>query len=229
MVWLSRIGAAPFWIFCTLCTHARRWRPAELRELLGYDADINDIVRRSKCDNCGTHRAELRTMEPKSDEKRLRRYRKGWVARPRPPDKEIPYSSLIPKKEVAAEPEPRFLPGSCEALTLAEAEEQVAYCYTCKQCQFDERVNLREAAARHKPETLLGDLKTLWPCARCGDMGKIIMVLWLKATTTSRMLRESGYPVWDSDMRNFKAWAERQVSLTTADGGLSVRKRKNSE
>lgn len=92
-----------------------------------------------------------------------------------------------------------YYPGSAAALTLSEAAEQIAYCYECKACPFKERVNLTRIAADYPPETLVGDLAKLLPCGQCGSTEKIVMTLWLNATTTERMLSERGYPVWDED------------------------------
>lgn len=90
-------------------------------------------------------------------------------------------------------------PGSGHALTLSEAAQKIAYCYQCRACGFKERVNLTRLAADYPPETQVGDLLTRLPCGKCGDTKKIVMLLWLDATTTAAMLRERGYPVWEED------------------------------
>lgn len=90
-------------------------------------------------------------------------------------------------------------PGSANALTLSEGAEQLAYCYECQGCGFKERVRLTRIAADFPPETQVGDLYRLLPCGRCRKTKKIVMTLWLSATTTERMLKERGYPVWDDD------------------------------
>jgi hypothetical protein len=87
-----------------------------------------------------------------------------------------------------------YFPGSGEALTLGEAASQLAYCYQCQECKFQERVNLTRTAADYPPETKVGDLLHLLPCGRCGSTKKIVMTLWLSATTTDQMLRERGFP-----------------------------------
>lgn len=92
-----------------------------------------------------------------------------------------------------------YFPGSGHALTLSQGAEQLAYCYECKQCRFEERVNLTRTAADYPAETQVGDLLKLLPCGRCGSIDKIVMLLWLNVTTTEQMLRERGFPVWDED------------------------------
>jgi hypothetical protein len=90
-------------------------------------------------------------------------------------------------------------PGSAEALTLGEAASQIAYCYYCQACGFRERVHLTRIAADYPPETRVGDLLRQLPCGQCGDTKKIVMTLWLRATTTDRTLEERGFPVWPDD------------------------------
>lgn len=85
------------------------------------------------------------------------------------------------------------------ALTLSEAASQIAYCYHCQDCKFRERIRLTKVAADYPLQTLVGDLDKLLPCGRCGSMNKIIMTLWLTATTTDKMLQERGLPVWEGD------------------------------
>ena len=92
-----------------------------------------------------------------------------------------------------------YFPGSGHALTLGEAAEQLAYCYYCKDCQYKERVSLTRIAADYPPETQVGDLLDRLPCGQCGSTKKIVMLLWLNATTTDHMLRERGFPVWDPE------------------------------
>lgn len=92
-----------------------------------------------------------------------------------------------------------YFPGSGHALTLSEGAEQLAYCYQCKDCKFKERVNLTRLAADYPPETQVGDLLHLLPCGGCGGTNKIVMLLWLSATTTNQMLLEQGFPVWGSE------------------------------
>ena len=93
----------------------------------------------------------------------------------------------------------QYREGSAEALTLSEAASRIAYCYYCQECKFRERVRLTRLAADYPPETRIGDLLKLLPCGQCGSKNKIIMTLWLSATTTDKMLQERGYPVWDED------------------------------
>jgi hypothetical protein len=88
---------------------------------------------------------------------------------------------------------------SAEDLTLSQAATQIAYCYQCQACGFKERVNLTKNAADYPRETRVGNLLTLLPCGKCNSTKKIVMTLWLRATTTDRMLEERGYPVWDED------------------------------
>jgi hypothetical protein len=90
-----------------------------------------------------------------------------------------------------------YYPGSGHALTLSEGAEQLAYCYECKDCGNKERVNLTRIAADYPPETQVGDLAKLLPCGRCGGFNKILLLLWLSATTTDQMLEQRGYPVWN--------------------------------
>lgn len=90
-----------------------------------------------------------------------------------------------------------YFPGSGHALTLSEGAEKLAYCYYCQQCGFRERVNLTKTAADYPAETQVGDLLKLLPCGACGRTDKIVMLLWLSATTTNQMLAERGFPVWD--------------------------------
>lgn len=92
-----------------------------------------------------------------------------------------------------------YFPGSGGDLTLSQGAEQLAYCYECLQCKFKERVNLTRLAADYPPETLVGDLLNILPCGQCGQTKKIVMTLWLSATTTDRTLEERGYPVWDTE------------------------------
>lgn len=92
-----------------------------------------------------------------------------------------------------------YYPGSGHALTLSQGAEQLAYCYQCQACRFQERVNLTRIAADYPPETQVGDLLHLLPCGQCGSTNKIVMLLWLSATTTNQMLEERGFPVWDDD------------------------------
>lgn len=92
-----------------------------------------------------------------------------------------------------------YFPGSGHALTLSQGAEQLAYCYQCKQCKFQERVNLTRVAADYPVEMKVGDLRKVFPCPGCGSAEKIVMLLWLSATTTDQMLRERGFPVWDED------------------------------
>lgn len=89
-----------------------------------------------------------------------------------------------------------YWPGSAEALTLPEAASKIAYCYYCRICGFRERVNLTRLAADFEPSTRVGDLLTCLPCGQCGHTEKMVMTLWLSATTTEQMLRERNYPVW---------------------------------
>jgi hypothetical protein len=92
-----------------------------------------------------------------------------------------------------------YYPGSAEALTLSEAAEQIAYCFQCQACRSKERVNLTRLAADFPAETRVGDLLDKLPCGQCGSTKKIVMTLWLSATTTNQMLVERGYPIWDED------------------------------
>jgi hypothetical protein len=92
-----------------------------------------------------------------------------------------------------------YFPGSGHALTLSQGAEQLAYCYQCQQCKFQERVHLTRIAADYPAETQVGDLLKLLPCGQCGSTDKIVMLLWLNSTTTEQMLRERGFPVWDDD------------------------------
>lgn len=92
-----------------------------------------------------------------------------------------------------------YHPGSSAALTLSEAASQIAYCYECQVCKFKERINLTRLAADHPRKTYVGDLLETLPCGQCGQTKKIVMTLWLSATTTDRMLEERGYPVWDEE------------------------------
>jgi hypothetical protein len=92
-----------------------------------------------------------------------------------------------------------YYPGSGSALTLGEAADQLAYCYHCQSCGFKERINLTRVAADYPPEAQVGDLLKLLPCGQCGDTNKIVMLLWLSSTTTSSMLSERGFPVWEGD------------------------------
>lgn len=89
-----------------------------------------------------------------------------------------------------------YHPGSVEALPLIEAAKQIAYCYYCRACGHRERVKLALIADDYEPGTLVGDLLTRLKCGECGDTRKIVMTLWLTATTTDQMLRERGFPVW---------------------------------
>jgi hypothetical protein len=90
-----------------------------------------------------------------------------------------------------------YHPGTAEALTLTQAASLIAYCYYCQACKFKERVNLTRLAADYPIETLVGDLLGLLPCGKCGSTKKIVMTLWLNATTTDRTLEERGFPIWD--------------------------------
>lgn len=92
-----------------------------------------------------------------------------------------------------------YHPGSAEALTLSEAASRIAYCYQCQACKFKERVNLTRIAADYPAKAQVGDLLEQLPCGRCRSTKKIVMTLWLSATTTNQMLEERGYPVWDED------------------------------
>lgn len=92
-----------------------------------------------------------------------------------------------------------YFPGSGAALTLSEGAEQLAYCYYCQECNFRERVRLTRVAADFPPETQIGDLQTQLPCSQCGGKKKIVLLLWLSATTTNTMLAERGFAVWDDD------------------------------
>lgn len=92
-----------------------------------------------------------------------------------------------------------YFPGSGHDLSLSEGAAQLAYCYQCKQCKFQERVNLTRVAADYPAETKVGDLLRLLPCGQCGHTEKIVMLLWLSASTTGQMLMEQGFPVWDED------------------------------
>ena len=87
-----------------------------------------------------------------------------------------------------------YFPGSGHALTLGEGASQLAYCYQCQDCKFQERANLTRIAADYPAETQIGDLLELLPCGQCGSKRKIVMLLWLSATTTEQMLRERGFP-----------------------------------
>lgn len=90
-----------------------------------------------------------------------------------------------------------YYPGSAEALTLAEAADRIAYCYYCQTCGHKERVKLALIADDYEPGTLVGDLLTRLKCGDCGDTKKLVMTLWLDASTTDQMLRERGFPVWE--------------------------------
>lgn len=92
-----------------------------------------------------------------------------------------------------------YFPGSAEELTLSQGAEQIAYCYYCQSCQFRERVNLTKIAADYPAETKVGDLLRLLPCGQCGSTKKIVMTLWLVASTTHKMLTERGFPLWDDE------------------------------
>lgn len=85
---------------------------------------------------------------------------------------------------------------SAEDLTLSQGAERIAYCYQCQSCKFKERINLTRLAADFPRHTKVGDLLHTLPCGECGSTKKIVMTLWLTATTTDRMLEERGYPVW---------------------------------
>lgn len=92
-----------------------------------------------------------------------------------------------------------YYPGSGHALTLSEGAEQLAYCYYCQSCGHQERVNLTRLAADYPPETKVGDLLDTLPCGRCLSTEKVVMLLWLNATTTDQTLRERGFPIWGSE------------------------------
>jgi hypothetical protein len=92
-----------------------------------------------------------------------------------------------------------YYPGSGHALSLGEAAAQLAYCYQCQACKFQERVSLTRVAADYPRETQVGDLAYLLPCGQCGGTKKIVMILWLSSTTTEQMLIERGYPVWRNE------------------------------
>lgn len=94
------------------------------------------------------------------------------------------------------DPNVTYCPGSAEALTLREGAEQIAYCYYCQVCPHRARVDLGLIADDYEPGTLVGDLIKRLKCAECGGTKKIVMTLWLRATTTEQMLRERGFPVW---------------------------------
>lgn len=210
MAKLSSLGHDQLWVHCALCTHFSWWAADKLLTHVGRDGQVSDIERILGCANCGRHHAEIRFIEPKSDPKRLQRYRIRQTTRRRPV-KVLPYRDphldgrAIDPRAVTASELQAYRPGSAEALTLTEGADQIAYCFKCKSCGLRQRLDLRLAASRLPPETQVGDLKEAWPCERCGDDAKKeIMTLWLRATTTTRMLEERGYPVWEGDDGRFK-------------------------
>lgn len=206
MARLSSLGRGDNWVVCIRCTHSSWLRLDDVLAKFG-DAQVSDVERRLICDNCKTRHASIQGTRPRPDPKRLRLYKPG--ARLRGTSKEVSFSGdrlaigrPIDLPVPSDEPQ-GYRPGSSAALTLRDAAEQIAYCYTCQNCGHKARVDLRIAASRLTPETQVGDLSRAWPCERCGDKKKITNSLWLKATTTTQTLEALGYPVWPDDDASF--------------------------